>query len=120
MMKPKKLKANEPSPRDKLSQNFMRALEADFEAHGIAAIEKLRERSPEKYCEISARLIAAIEPKADDEPKTLQDIGRGLLKAVGCDEDAMSDAAVEQAIEANDVLRATLENIKNKAEGQTH
>jgi hypothetical protein len=46
-MKPKKLKTDA-SPRVKLSQAFMGALEADFEAHGIAAIEKLRERSPEK------------------------------------------------------------------------
>jgi hypothetical protein len=118
-MKPKKLKTDA-SPRVKLSQAFMGALEADFEAHGIAAIEKLRERSPEKYCEISARLIATIEPTKQDEAQTLQDIGRGLLKAVGTSEDAMSDAAVEEAIKANDVLRATLESIKAKAEGEIH
>jgi hypothetical protein len=41
-MKPKKPKATEPSLRSKL----FRALESDFEAHGVETIEKLRESDP--------------------------------------------------------------------------
>jgi hypothetical protein len=52
----RKRKSAEPNLRDKLSQNFVRALEADFSENGVEAIKALREKSPEKYCEISAPL----------------------------------------------------------------
>jgi hypothetical protein len=53
-MKPRKQKYGEPSLRDKLSESYLRAFEADFAANGVAAIEKLRERNPAKYSEIAS------------------------------------------------------------------
>jgi hypothetical protein len=124
-MKSKKLKANEePSPRAKLSQAFLEALEADFREYGKGIIERMREKDPTRYAELAGKLIMTTEPPPSgldlNSANSLPELGRALLRAVGTAEDAMSDAAVEQAIKANDVLTATLESIKNKAEGKTH
>jgi hypothetical protein len=113
-MKPRKAKASEPSLRDRLSANFLAAFQADFAANGVAAIEALRQKSPEKYSEIAARLIAATEPPSSDDfgkAQSMQDIGRGLLKQVGLHEDAITEQMIEQAIAANDALVARLEQI---------
>jgi hypothetical protein len=40
-MKAKKLKPNEPSLRDKLSEAFIKAFESDFDAHGVEVITQL-------------------------------------------------------------------------------
>ena len=56
-MKPKKPKTNEPSLRTKL----FKPLESDFEVHGIETIKKLRETHPDRYIDITSRLIATIE-----------------------------------------------------------
>ena len=61
-MKARNSKTAGPSLRDKLGENFLRAIQSDFEANGAAVIEQLRLKSPEKYVEIAARLIARIEP----------------------------------------------------------
>jgi hypothetical protein len=70
----RKAKTAEPSLRDKLSAAFLEAFEADFAENGIAAIQQLRAKSPEKYREISARLIAATEPQQNgfDNSQSLQ------------------------------------------------
>jgi hypothetical protein len=84
MKKPPKNKSNaEPSLRDKLSQGFLKAFEEDFQINGIEAIQQLRKRSPEKFCEIATRLIAAHEPKSDgfDQAKSAQELARKLLRA---------------------------------------
>ena len=49
-MKTRKAKAAEPSLRDLLSQNFLKAFERDFaeKDQGVAAIKALREKSGEK------------------------------------------------------------------------
>jgi hypothetical protein len=75
-MKARKAKATEPSLRERLSQSYLEAFEADFRAHGISVLEQLREKSPEKYAEIASRLIAASEPKPDgfENAKTMQEI----------------------------------------------
>jgi len=49
------------------------------------------------------------------QAKSMKDIGIGLLAQVGFD--APSDADIAQAIEANDVLVATLEAIRDRAQG---
>jgi hypothetical protein len=71
-MKRKQSKAAEPSLRDKLSAAFLQAIESDFAANGAAVIQDLRVKSPEKYAEIAARLIATTEPaaKQDNKPKS--------------------------------------------------
>jgi hypothetical protein len=100
------------SLRDKSSAAYLEAFQADFEAHGVAAIEALRQKSPEKYAEIGSRLIAATEPASVTDfsvCNSMQDIGRKLLQSVGVNEP--TDEMVEQAIAANDAFIARLEEI---------
>jgi len=112
-------KANKPSLRDKLSANFLAAFESDFEKNGVAATEQLRLKSPEKYSEIAARLIAATEPKAESyaDCKSMPDVTRKLLKSVGCDEALVSDEMIEAALAANDAFIARLQAIRDAAQG---
>jgi hypothetical protein len=113
-MKPRKAKASEPSLRDRLSANFLAAFQADFEANGVAAIEQLRQKSPEKYADIAARLIATTEPGPDidfTKCKSIADIGRSLLRQAGMADDDITDAMIEVAVEANNRLVDTLESI---------
>jgi hypothetical protein len=96
--------AAQPSLRDRLSANFLAAFEADFAANGVAAIEQLRQKSPEKYAEIAARLMVNNEPKPDDfkQCKSMEEIARKLLKSSGVeDEDRITPAMIQAAIEAN-------------------
>jgi hypothetical protein len=112
-MKPRKSKGTEPSLRNRLSANFLAAFQADFQAHGAAAIEALRAESPAKYAEIASRLIAAIEPQPEGFAacKTMNDIGRELLRQAGMADEDITDAMVEAAVEANNRLLDTLESI---------
>jgi len=118
-MKPKKLKGNEPSLRDKLSQSFMKAFESDFETHGVEVIEQLRQKSPEKYAEIAAKLIAAIEPKADgfDDCNDMESIGRKRLRQVGVPEYDATAEMVQEALAAQDIFIAKLQAIRDEAQG---
>ena len=113
----KKQKRAEPSLRDKLSENFMRAFEADFADNGVDAIKALREKSPEKYSEIAARLIAAIESKPDgfNQCNTMEEIGRKLLQSVGGHDVTLTDDMIAQAVAANDAFIAKLEAIRDNA-----
>lgn len=43
--------------RNKLGEAFIKALEADFEAHGVAAIVKVREEKPDQYLKVIASLM---------------------------------------------------------------
>jgi hypothetical protein len=107
---------SEPSLRDKLSAAYLEAFQKDFEANGVAVIEALRLKSPEKYSEIAARLIAATEPleKLDKNlGNSMKEIGCRLLQGVGLIEP--SDEQIEEAIAANDVFVATLEAIRDRA-----
>ena len=110
-MRTKKPKAAEPSARDKLSASFLKAFQNDFEMYGTETIEKLREKSPEKYAEIAAKLIAAIEPKADgfEQCRNKQDIGRKLLESIGFRDP--DDRSIEEALEANDRFITALQQI---------
>jgi hypothetical protein len=122
-MKPRKPKP-EASLLDQLSAP-LRAFVTDFKTHGATTLEDLRQRNPDKYIEQSIKLIALIatletEPSGFHNTKSMQDIGRELLKSVGCNEEAMSDGVVEEVIEANDVFIAKLEAIRAKAEGEIH
>ena len=105
-MKPRKTKAAEPSLRAKLSAAFLEAFEADFAAHGVNVIEKLRERSPEKYAELAGKLIMTTEPPQQgfNEAQTMEEIGRKLLQSVGANELALTDEMIARAVELNDLL----------------
>jgi hypothetical protein len=115
-MKPRKPKS-EPSVRDKLAQGFVEAFQADFEENGKAVIEALRNKSPDKYTEIAARLIAATEPQSQTDgiagANSSEDIGRRLLQSIGVAEP--TDEQVEEAIMANNRFVEQLEGIKERA-----
>src|SRR5262245_63919845 len=119
-MKPKKQKPSEPSLRDKLSEAFLKAFEGDFEVNGVDVIKQLRLKSPEKYAEIASRLIAATEPpKADDyaSAKNPHELGFRLLKSVGANDFDINEPMIEEALAAQDVFIAALQEIRAKAEG---
>jgi hypothetical protein len=112
-MKSRMTKNAEPSLRGKLSEHFLSALQADFEINGAEVIAQLRLKSPEKYAEIAARLIASTEPSANKraEPTTVREIGVEMLMQVGCNEYDITDDMIEQALAANDRLVAELQTI---------
>jgi len=109
-MKTRKPKGAEPSLRAKLSAAFLEAFQSDFEAHGVEVIQKLRERSPEKYAELAGKLIMTTEPPGDGFNE-MEEIGRKLLQSVGANELALTDDMIEQAIAANDTFIARLGQI---------
>src|SRR3954447_21442494 len=101
-------KANGVDPRQKLTGDFVTALQADWLLHGPEIIEALRTQSPVKYAEIVSRLaVPDAAPAPDDysQYQTQLDIGRKLLAQVGVPEDAMTDSMIEQAAEANVAFR---------------
>src|SRR5262245_18808043 len=111
MMKPRKPKS-EPSLRDKLSGNLLRALEEDFAAHGVAALEKMRLASPERYCELAAKLIAQSEPPDPNDvnnAKTSEDLMRHALARMGVANP--SETQVQMAVAANSRFMTELEQI---------
>src|SRR5262245_24392396 len=112
-MKSRKSKPNEPSLRDKLSQDYLRAFQDDFEENGVAVIKALREKSPEKYAEIAARLIAATEPQSDSfrSAKSQEEIARRLLISAGCSEFEITDEMIADTIKANDTFVGRLDEI---------
>jgi hypothetical protein len=113
----KKQNPTEPSLRDKLSEAFMKAFASDFAENGVEAIRALRAKSPEKYSEIAARLIATIESKPDgfSQCNTMEEIGRKLLQSVGGDDATLTDDMIAQAVAANDAFIAKLEAIRDNA-----
>jgi hypothetical protein len=114
-MKAHKPKVVGASLRDKLSQNFLSAIQSDFEINGAAVIEQLRLKSPEKYAEIAARLIASIESRPEGDAwskcQSTGDIGRLLLLQVGVNEFDITEEMIEKALAANDRLLTELETI---------
>ena len=115
-MKPRKPKANELPLR-----KFLAAFEADVADNAVEVIKQLREKSPEKYSEIAAKLLALIQEQPDPDgfasADSMQELGVKLLKAVGLSEVEMTEDMVAQAIEANNAFRAQLEAIRDAAQG---
>src|SRR3954464_5694267 len=107
-------KANGNDPRQKLTGDFVTALQADWLLHGPEIIEALRTQSPVKYAEIVSRLaVPEAAPAPDDysQCQTQLDIGRKLLAQVGVSEEAMTASMIEQAAEANEAFVDRLEMI---------
>jgi hypothetical protein len=111
-MKPKKPKASEPSLRSKL----FRALESDFEAHGVETIEKLRESDPKAYVEVAARVATVVEQSVGsyDDCQSVQDIARKLLALVGVTDP--DEASIERAVEAHSRMIDGLKQIRADVE----
>lgn len=55
--------------RNKLSENFVAALYADFEEHGIQAIQDMRVEKPGDYVKVVASLIPAQFQQVDEDGK---------------------------------------------------
>jgi hypothetical protein len=114
MKKPRKPKTGEPSLREKLSASYLAAFENDFAANGVAVIEALRNKSPDKYADIAARLISTSEPTVESyaDCKSVAEMARKMLKAVGCDEP--SDSQVDLAVIAHSNFIMKLEEIRDQ------
>jgi len=123
-MKPKKPQAGEPSLRNKLSQAFLEALEADFREYGKSVIETMRQKDPTRYAELAGKLILTAEqsPAGIDfkSAKSMQDIGRKLMQSVGMDERTITAEMIQAAIEANDRFIAALESIAKRDDMHEH
>src|SRR5262245_3596722 len=119
-MKTRKPKATEPSLIDELNKP-LRDFVSDFQEHGADALQKVRENNPEKYLELSTKLlplVPALNPGQSDfsECKSMEEIGIKLLKAVGMDEYLMDENAVKAALECNNAFIAKLEAIRDAAQ----
>jgi hypothetical protein len=120
-MKSRKTKPTEPTLVDELSKP-LRDIVNDIKAHGLDALQTVREKNPEKYLELATKLlplVAALNPGTSElaECKTIEDIGRGLLKSVGLAEDQMDGELIAQAVAANDAFIQRLEEIRDKSQG---
>jgi hypothetical protein len=97
--------AKAPNLRDKLSQAFLSAFDADFQEHGVDVIQQLRAKDPVRYAELAGRLItAAQDPANPNDYSTCQseeEIVRKLLLQVGMTEEQLTPQALEQAGTAN-------------------
>src|SRR5262245_34667043 len=122
MKSSRKPKTNtEPTLLEQLSEP-LRDFVNDFRAHGKSALEQVREKSPEKYLELSTKLlplVAALNPGVNDfaDAKDMRGIGIALLKSVGCAEFDMDETMIADALEANDTFIERLQGIRAKAEG---
>src|SRR5262249_3026387 len=94
----------------------VRDLVADFKTHGKSALETVRERSPEKYLELSTKLlplVAALNPGASgySDAQSQSEIAFRLLRQMGVSEFDINEQMLQDAVEANDKFVATLRNI---------
>ena len=60
-----------PGSRQRLSDDFMRALSDDFAEHGPATIARLRESEPATY----VRVIASLMPRTLEPSRPLEELG---------------------------------------------
>jgi hypothetical protein len=121
---------NKSKQRQKKESSLLEQLNAplrdfvnDFKTHGASVLQKVRETNPEKYLELSTKLlplVAALNPGMDDfsDCKDMRSIGIKLLKSVGMDEFIMPEWAINEALEGNDEFIAKLQAIRAAAEGQ--
>jgi len=84
--------------RNKLGEAFVEALHADFTAHGVAAIEKVRIERPQDYVKVIASL---------------------LPKQVEIKDDAFGDLSDEQLVAIITAARSTLQVLGEGGEGTT-
>jgi hypothetical protein len=114
----RKSKLGEPSLRERLSKKFLEALEEDFQVHGVSILEKMRQSSPERYCELAAKMIMSSEPQKELQglaaATSSHEVGRIQLQQLGLLEP--TDEQIEQAIAATDAFIAQLEAIRDRAQ----
>lgn len=73
--------------RNKLGEAFIKALNEDFEKHGVSAVERVRDEKPDQYLKVIASLL----------PKEI-DVGENFASALK----ESRDAAVLAALRADD------------------
>ena len=95
-------------PRHDLSNDFVQALATDWKEHGAAAIEAVRQKFPDKYCELVAKVVPkemliSADRRATDfsDCQDMYEIGKRLLLQTGILEAAITDTMIEQTVEAN-------------------
>jgi hypothetical protein len=116
MKRTPKSQTSEPSLRDRLSLQFIEALQKDWAEHGASVIKAVREKAPAKYAELIARL-APVEPHntggQDDfrECQSQKDIAINLLKQVGALEEGITPSMLEQAVQLQLAFLCDLERI---------
>lgn len=75
-----------PGSKNKVTEDFLSKLAADFEVHGAAAIKEMREKDPGGYVRVVAQLVpteSKIEHKADEAfVKVWQAVASGTLAAL--------------------------------------
>jgi len=118
-MKPKN-KSKESSLLEQLGKP-LRDFVNDFKTHGADVLQKVRQDNPEKYLELSTKLlplVAALDPGVDDfsDCNDMRSIGIKLLKSVGCPEYEITEDAIADALKANDAFIERLQAIRNAAE----
>lgn len=67
-----------PGSRNRLSENFLKAMADDFDEHGVEAITKVRQDDPAKYLTVVAQLV----PKETDINVKTDETFVALWKAV--------------------------------------
>jgi len=116
-----KAKKVTPTLRQQLSEP-LRDFVQDFKTHGKSVLEKVRQNNPEKYLELSTKLlplVAALNPGADDFAgcRTPRDLGIALLKSVKIDEFEITEDMIAEALKCNDNFIDALQAIRSAAEG---
>jgi hypothetical protein len=118
------MKPRKPKSQQGLLQELSKPLRdfvADFKQHGKSALEQVRERSPEKYLELSTKLlplVMAFNPTVSDfASKTPEETGAALLKTVGLEEDLMTPALIQEAIKVRDEFLDALQAIAKRQLG---
>jgi hypothetical protein len=106
--------------RHELSNDFVRMLSEDWQQNGKASLEKVRDKAPDRYCELIAKVVPKEMLIASDrvptdatEPVTSKDIADRLLADIGLSHP--SDQDRERALQAYDILIANLESIRDQA-----
>src|SRR5258708_1727993 len=97
----------------------LREFVEDFGRHGKSVLEQVRQRSPEKYLELScklASLVAALRPKGNDldSADSPEELGLMLLHSIDMEDDRIDEKAIQLAIKANDEFVQRLIAIKGK------
>ena len=115
----KKQKPAEPSLLEQLG-GPLKDFVADFKEHGKSVLEQVRERSPEKYLELSTKLAglaATLKPSQDgfQDAKTMEEIGLRLLKSIGMEEEDITPEQIAAAVQANDAFIERLQTIPDDA-----
>jgi hypothetical protein len=97
----------------------LRDFVVDYKAHGADTLKKVREQNPEKYIELSTKLIgliAALKTESDGfhNAENMEEIGAKLLQSIGfADPDERS---IQEAIALNDEFILKLQQIHQCAQ----